>query len=962
MAKKVSSIGRYAQLIVTCLLALGTLLTAARAARADDSSSPREKLLLDFGWKFYLGDDWGSAENLMKAGISVGPADTTFCDAAWRSVNLPHDWAVELPFDSKGDHSHGYKTVGKGYPENSVGWYRRAFQLSKADAGKRIWLELDGAYRDCLVFLNGYRIARQESGYSSFRYDVTDYVNDGANTLAIRVDASKFEGWFYEGAGIYRHVWLEKTSPLAISPDGIFVYSQFPNNIPTGPAELHVKTKLLDSQDATPDTTIHYDVIGPDGQTVATFDQPASVQPWLEVEAKSVFNIANPVLWSPESPALYKLVTTVQSGGQVVDRKETEFGIRTFDFDANKGFLLNGKPYVIKGTCNHQDHAGVGSAMPDALQYFRVARLKDFGCNAIRTSHNPPTPELLEACDRLGMLVMDENRLLGSTAENMALLQDLVRRDRNHASVFIWSIANEEHVQALPAAGRMAEAMQRVIHRLDPTRKVTSAVSLGDVFTGIDGVVDVRGWNYHLGDDVDDYHREHPNQPGIGSEQASTVTTRGIYTNDAARGYVTAYDGKPLAGQAAEAWWVFFTKRPWLSGGFVWTGFDYRGEPTPYNWPSISSQFGIVDTCGFPKDNFYYYQSWWSDKTVLHLLPHWNWPGNEGQNVDVRVYSNCEKVEVFLNGQSRGIQITPKNGHLDWQVKYAPGVLSAKGYRNGKVIAETKEETTGAPAAVQLAPDRSTINADGEDLSIITVAVADDQGRTVPTADNLIHFELNGPGKIIGVGNGDPSSHEPDVYIDQPATRTGTMNLWWQQKVSSKSTDLKTVAEKFNETRGDQADTSGEADQISADETAVFRAHLFVPREDLALTNIPVHFGAIKDDGWLYVNGKPAGESHHDASPTFNVRPFVHAGLNTIAVRVKCTGAAGGIGQGVSVEFDSEPAVAHWQRSTFNGLAQVIVQSTKEPGTITLTASGDGLTVATLNVTSQACVPRPSLP
>ncbi len=948
---------RFLRSCVTRVLLLIALTFSAFIARADDSSSPRERLLMDFGWKFYLGDDWGTGENLMKAGISTGPADKTFCDAAWRSVNLPHDWAVELPFDSKSDHSHGYKPVGKGYPENSVGWYRRTFQLDQTDAGKRIWLELDGAYRDCLVFLNGYRIARQESGYSSFRYDITDYVNPGANALAIRVDASKFEGWYYEGAGIYRHVWLEKTLPLAVAPEGIFVYCQFSNNIPAGPAELHINTRLLDSQDAAPDTTIHYDVISPDGQTAATFDQPTTVQPWLEVEAKSVFNVPNPVLWSPESPKLYKLITTVRSGGQMVDRKETEFGIRTVAFDADQGFLLNGQPYFIKGTCNHQDHAGVGTAMPDALQYFRVSRLKEFGCNAIRTSHNPPTPELLDACDHLGLLVMDENRLLGSTPENMVRLQDLVRRDRNHASVFIWSIANEEQVQGLPAAGRIAETMQREIHRLDPTRKVTSAVSLGDVFTGINGVMDVRGWNYHLGDEVDDYHREHPNQPNIGTEQASTVTTRGIYTNDATRGYVTSYDGKPLAGEPAEAWWGFFATRPWLSGGFVWTGFDYRGEPTPYNWPSISSQFGILDTCGFPKDNFYYYQSCWTDKPVLHLFPHWNWPGSDGKVVDVRVYSNCEKAELFLNGKSLGIQFPPKNMHLDWMVKYAPGIVSVKGYdRQGKVIAESKVETTGAPAAVQLAPDRSTINADGEDLSVITVAVADDKGRTVPTANNAIHFKLTGPGKIIGVGNGDPSCHEPDVYIDQPARRTGTMNLWWLQDISEKPDDALPLAEKFNEIRGGQADTSGDADQLDANDTKVFRAHLYVPKSDLASTNIPIHFGVIKDDGWLYVNGKPVGESHHGGSPTFNVRDYVHAGLNTIAVKVKSKGA-GGIGQGVSVEFDSEPVAAHWQRSAFNGLAQVIVQSTKEPGQLTLTASGDGLTPATVNISAQACTP-----
>jgi len=945
---------------ITCLLMLGALLFKADLINAGEA--PREKLLLDSGWKFYLGDDWGTAENLMKAGISTGPADATFCDAAWRTVNLPHDWVVELPFDPHSDRSHGFKPVGPKFPENNAGWYRRIFTLSKSDQGRRLWLDFDGVYRDAIVFVNGYRIGRHESGYSSFRYDITDVANcGGENIVAVRVDASKFEGWFYEGAGIYRHVWLEKTSPLAIVPDGIFVYSQFTNNAPDGPVQIHIKTKLLDSQDHPADATVNYEIISPEGESIARLQQDAAVQPWLESEAKSIIIIPNPELWSPESPKLYRLVTTVASGGQWVDRQETEFGIRTFAFDPDRGFLLNGKPYVIKGTCNHQDAAGVGTALPDALQYFRIAKLKEMGDNAYRTSHNPPTPELLAACDRLGMLVMDENRLLGSSAENLDLLQELVRRDRNHASVFIWSIANEEHVQASPASARMAETMQRLIHRLDPTREVTSAVSLGDVFDGIDSVIDVRGWNYHLGTGTDDYHREHPAQPNLGTEQASTVTTRGIYANDADHGYVTAYDGKPLYGQAAENWWPFFAARPWLSGGFVWTGFDYRGEPTPYNWPCINSHFGILDTCGFPKDNFYYYQSWWSDQIVLHLLPHWNWPGKAGQEIEVRALSNCEAVELFLNGQSLGKKTMPKNSHLAWNVKYAPGVLSARGYNGGKLVAETKVETTGEPAAVQLTPDRSTINADGEDLSVVTVSVTDTNGRIVPTASRLIHFALNGPGKIIGVGNGDPSCHEPDVYLDQPATRSGKMDLWWLKKVSA-AREHPEVAEKFNDTRWDLTDVSGESQALNQGESGVFRAHLFVSDKELALTNILVHFGTLKDAGWIYVNDKLAGESGASISPSFNVRKFLHPGVNTIAVLVKCNGLAGGISHGVSVELPAEPVRADWQRSTFNGLAQILVQSTGESGQIKLTASTDGFPPATLIIPTQPALSRLAAP
>jgi beta-galactosidase len=457
----------------------------------------------------------------------------------------------------------------------------------------------------------------------------------------------------------------------------------------------------------------------------------------------------------------------------------------------------------------------------------------------------------------------------------------------------------------------------------------------------------VRGWNYHLGEGTDNYHREHPAQPNIGSEQASTMTTRGIYTRDEAKGYVAAYDGEPHAGTSASDWWMFFDQRPWLSGGFVWTGFDYRGEPTPYNWPCINSHFGIIDTCGFPKDNFYYYRAWWTTNIVLHLLPHWNWPGKEGQEIRVDALSNCRQVELFLNGTSLGKKDMVRDAKLSWLVKYQPGTLSAKGYdADGYAIAETKIETTGDATQIQLAPDRVNLGADSKDLSVITVAIADADGRVVPTADNPVHFELSGPGKIIGVGNGDPSCHEPDAFISQPALRTGTMNRWWTSTLG-KSDGKREVAEKFNDTRWDLADVSGGDAAVPSGAAAVFRAHLFVAQSDLELTNILIHFGAIKNDGWIYVNGKLAGESHDPAaSPDFNLRKFLHAGINTVAVLVKSGPDSGGISGGVRVELPGAASVAHWQRSAFNGLAQVLVQSEKTAGDITLTTTGDGLKTA----------------
>ena len=813
------------------LLSVHLLLAAAVLnLSAASATGPRERLLLDTGWKFHLGNDWGIGQNLSKAGTGSGPANVWYGDASWRTVNLPHDWAVELPFDKTADAQHGSKALGHDFPSNSVAWYRRAFELPKEDSGKRLWLEFDGVFRDCEVFVNGWFVAHHESGYGSFRCDITDVADcGGKNVVAVKVNATEFEGWFYEGAGIYRHVWLVKTAPLAIAPDGIFVYSQFKNNVPEGPAKIHIQTRLLNSQTTSAAATVKNQILDPDGKPVAKVQASASVGPRSKNEAEQVVALNSPVLWSPESPKLYKLVTTVEVDGKMVDRQETGFGIRTVAFDKDRGFLLNGKPYLLKGTCNHQDHAGVGAALPDALQYFRIAKLKELGLNAYRTSHNPPTPELLEACDRLGMLVMDENRLLGSDPLHLKWLEELVRRDRNHPSVAIWSLANEEFTgEGTPAGKRVGATMQDLVKRLDPTRPVTYNAAVGNEFTGVNEIIEVRGWSYHIGtNNMDAYHAAHPNQPNVGSEQGSTVSTRGIYTNDAARGYMSAYDDNPQSwSNTAEEWWSFFDPRPWLSGGFIWTGFDYRGEPKPYAWPCINSHFGILDMCGFRKDNSWYYEAWWTDKPVLHLLPHWNWPGREGQEMDVRALSNCEEVELFLNGRSLGKQTMKKDSELKWKVKYAPGILSAKGYKNGQLAAETRVETTGAPAAVQLTPDRSTINADGEDVSVFTVAVTDAQGRVVPVAADLIHFELSGPGKILGVGNGDPSCHEPDVYLpvwtyDSVAANDG----WrWQSITDPWKPNLPETAASFDDSTWAQANVESASGPLTNGQHAVFRA------------------------------------------------------------------------------------------------------------------------------------------
>ena len=451
---------------------------------------------------------------------------------------------------------------------------------------------------------------------------------------------------------------------------------------------------------------------------------------------------------------------TVESGGKILDGERISFGVRTVVFDANKGFFLNGASLKIQGTCNHQDHAGVGAALPDGLQWFRLAVLREMGCNAVRTSHNMPTPEWVDACDRMGMMMMCETRQLSSSAEGMRQLELMVKRYRNSPSVIIWSIGNEENQLQGPMAeqgARIAATMVHRCHQLDPTRVVSAAVN-ADNRQGVSNAVDLVGFNYHL-DFPDAFHKDNPKRPIFGSETSSAVSTRGEYTTDWQRNVVDSYHG---VYELPELWWKFYGEREWTAGGFAWTGFDYRGEPSPFGWPSVNSNFGIVDLCGFPKDYFYYYKAWWHPDPLLHLFPHWNWQGKEGHEIPVWVYSNLDEVELLVNGQSAGSQKVPRLGHIEWKVKYEPGAIEARGSKDGKVVSIEKRETTGEAVSIRLTTDRTEIDADGEDIAVLKVEVLDRQGRPVPTANNKIGFKVSGNGVLIGVGNGNPNCQESD--------------------------------------------------------------------------------------------------------------------------------------------------------------------------------------------------------
>ena len=778
----------------------GAALPAANLPGVNEPNTLRERLLLDFGWRFALGNandaakDFGfgrGSGTFAKAGNSGGPTSPRFDASAWSKIDLPHDWAIDLPFvNNPSLVGHGSKPLGREFPETSIGWYRREFVLPASDAGRRISVEFDGIFRNASVFFNGYYMAENMSGYAPLSVDLTDFANYGSadvpagarpgtlapgmNVLVVRVDATLDEGWFYEGAGIYRHAWLTKTAPVHIARWGNYVRTEFAKatGVVTNsdPANVFVSTEVTNEGDAAVSGRIHAELLDAAGKTVATaVSQPASIASGDTHTFALQATVAKPALWSCESPNLYRAVTTLEVDGKAVDRDDATFGIRTLKFDADKGFLLNGNQVKIKGTCNHQDHAGVGEAIPDRIQEYRLERLQWFGSNACRTSHNPPTPEFLDACDRLGIMVMDETRRMSSDPEGLSELERLIKRDRNHPCVVLWSLGNEEPEQGNTRGARIVKTMKTLQQKLDPSRLSTAAMNGGWGGVGISNVLDVMGCNYSDGL-IDKFHLDYPKQPMIGTETASTVATRGIYANDKARGYVSAYDTeKPRWGNTAEEWWSFYDQREWLAGGFAWTGLDYRGEPTPYGWPCISSHFGILDTCGFAKDTAYYYKAWWGAEPLLHLLPHWNWEGREGQEIEVWAYCNQESVELFLNGASLGSQPVKKNGHLVWKVKYAPGVLEARASRGGRVVLTDQRETAGPAAKIVASADRPRIVANGQDLVVINVAIVDAQGRQVPEANNKVAWTVEGPGSVIGVGNGDPSCHEPDRATERSA-------------------------------------------------------------------------------------------------------------------------------------------------------------------------------------------------
>jgi beta-galactosidase len=783
------------------------LAIAAAAILPRAAAAERTRESFDPGWRFARFGPMPDGSQRAEPATEKVMAAPKFDDASWRALDLPQDWGVESGFRADLPNNTGK------LPWAGIGWYRKPLFLPAADSGRRVFLDFDGAMSHPKIFVNGQLAGQWAYGYSSFRVEITDFVRFGAtNTIAVRLDNPPNSSRWYPGGGIYRHVWLVKTEPVHVAHWGVFVTTP---KVSATNAEVVIQT-AVDNQSAQPaEVTVENVLFAPNSETVVA--RVTTSSPAIAVRSNQVvsatMSVTNPALWDLATPRLYTLQTIVRVNGREMDRVATPFGIRHIEWSADRGFLLNGRIVKLNGVCDHSDLGPLGTAVNTRGLQRQLELLQEMGCNAIRTSHNPPAPELLELCDRMGFLVLDEAFdcwQQGKTANDYHLdfpawherdVVNLVHRDRNHPCVIAWSCGNEIREQGDPAGADVARMLVALFHREDPTRLVTAACNNARAGqNGFSEALDIMGFNYKP-QVYASFHQRYPQQPAFGSETASCVSSRGEYffpvSWDKARGFfnfqVSSYDlYAPGWAMRPEIEWAGQDQNPYIAGEFVWTGFDYLGEPTPYNQdksnalnfsdpaerkkamalfeklggksPARSSYFGIFDLCGFKKDRFYLYQSRWRpDLPMAHILPHWNWPDRVGQITPIHVYTSGDAAELFLNGQSLGRKQKGANEYrLHWDdVKYAPGELKVIAYKNGQRWAEDVVRTTGPAVALKLVPDRATLKADGNDLSYVTVEVVDAKGQMVPTANQHIRFSVAGPARLAAVDNGDATSQLP---------------------------------------------------------------------------------------------------------------------------------------------------------------------------------------------------------
>lgn len=786
--------------ILNLIYAIALMLVVNACANAD-ASAPRSANF-DEGWKFNLGD-------------SAAYSQPDFNDSSWRSLNLPHDWAIEGDFSKENPSG-----TGGGALPGGIGWYRKTFTVPGYKEGEKVYIDFDGAYMNTTVYINGHELGTRPYGYASFSYDITPWLKEGDNVIAVKVDNSdQPNSRWYSGCGIYRHVWLRKLDAIHVAQWGTYVTT---SDITPDSATVNIATTVDNTSATDAEVTLTTRVIDPQGKVAATVTASDNIAAGKSATVNQTARVADPQLWSLDNPALYSVVTDVAVGGKTVDTYQTTTGIRTIEFTADKGFFLNGEQVKINGVCMHHDLGALGAAVNTRAIRRQLEILQEMGVNAYRASHNPPAPEVLALCDSMGILVMDEAFDMWrkrKTERDYARffdewherdLTDLVTRDRNHPSIIMWSIGNEVLEQWSDAAadtlsleeanlilnfGHGADKLAKdgdemsvnsmltakladIVKQLDPTRPVTAGMNEPNPGNHLikSGALDVIGLNYH-DEWYDDAEKNYPGKPLLGSETVSALMTRGYYKNPsdsiiiAPKRWDIPYEDPSFACSAYDNEHV-----PWgtthenslrrmkddrVMGQFIWTGFDYIGEPTPYGWPARSSYFGIVDLAGFPKDVYYMYQSEWRpDKTVLHLFPHWNW--TPGQTVDLLAYyNNADEVELFVNGKSQGVRSKGDGEyHVMWRVPFEPGTIKAVSRKAGKTVAEQVINTAGEPAQIRLTPDRATIAADGNDLSFVTVEILDSEGNLCPTAVNEVTFTVEGAGQNEGVDNGNPISLE----------------------------------------------------------------------------------------------------------------------------------------------------------------------------------------------------------
>lgn len=690
----------------------------------------------------------------------------------WKKVDLPHDFRVEMGVSDEATN------WAQGYIPDGIAYYRKAFKVSRDMLGKRIVLEFDGVMRNASFWYNGCFIGDHYSGYTGFQFDVTELTKygdeEGDNVILVRCDTTNgSEGWWYEGGGIYRHTWLTTYEDVHVDRWGVFVKP----TVSGKDAVLDIETIVCDETFAESSYSVCTTIVDPDGEEVGQVEASGMLPVYGKDTKKCQLEIADAMLWDCGNPCLYTAVTEIFVDEKLVDHYETTFGIRSIEYTA-EGLLLNGKQTPLYGTCFHQDFVGVGAAIPDAIQNYKIQKIRDIGFNAFRSSHNPATLELLDACDRLGVLVINENRIIETSQHRMDDLEELIKSSRNHPSVFAWSMSNEEIFAGSYQALRILDKMIPFAKSLDDSRLFLSAEAFlsGEMAAhyGLE-IYDVFGMNYAesaLNDNqIKNLSENYPDMKFLSTESASWYTTRGIYEDNKERGHCSSYgtryvmmggEGGPNAGGTARPWqtWNFYKENPKTGGFFIWTGFDYRGEPTPLKEFQVCSNFGIMDTCGFPKDDCFYYQARMKETPLIHIMPHWTWE-KEGEIKVIRLYTNCDEADLILNGTSLGRKALDGDW-IEYEVPYQPGELKAIGYRDGKPVAEDIQRTAGKAAAIRMEANRPVLQADGSDVACVKVSIVDADGIVVPNAENNVQFEVTGAGTLLGLGNGDPGCREND--------------------------------------------------------------------------------------------------------------------------------------------------------------------------------------------------------